>query len=178
MRGSSDDERMPAWVLPLGAVAAMLAVLVLCLYTPRPPALVLFDAASGQWRTVDRSFIRRARAAQQDATPLAVATLVLNQGRYLREWIQFHRVMGVDLFLIFDDNSTDATTTVLGDFVASGVVHLVHARASFPECAERYFLTRHYQGRCQKTVFNFALSQLRGKVAWYAFFRLGLYERA
>ncbi len=42
--------RMPPWVLPLGTIVVMVAVLMLSLYTQRPPGLVLLDAASGEWR--------------------------------------------------------------------------------------------------------------------------------
>ncbi len=40
---------------------------------------------------------------------LAVTTLVLNQGKYLCEWIEIQKLMGFQLFIIFDDNSTDNT---------------------------------------------------------------------
>ena len=47
-----------------------------------------------------------------------MATLLLNQARYLREWIEFHRLMGVQLFLIFDHGSTDGTQRLLQEYVA------------------------------------------------------------
>ena len=98
---------------------------------------------------------------------LAVVTLVLNQGMYLREWIEFHRLMGVQLFVIFDDNSTDNTVGVLEHYISSGVVILVHAKRSFTMCAERDpSNVWHLQYLCQNAVFNYALSQLRGKVVW------------
>ena len=104
---------------------------------------------------------------KQQQLLLAVATLTLNQGMYLREWIEFHRLMGVELFVIFDDNSTDNTVGVLEHYIASGVVILVHAKRSFSMCAERDpSNVWHLQALCQNAVFNYALSQLRGKVEW------------
>lgn len=98
---------------------------------------------------------------------LAVATLALNQGRYLREWIEFHRLMGFQLFLIFDDGSTDKTFDVLTPYVKQGTVVLVHARRSFAAClGEHRKGQEHQQARCQEAVFNYARSRLSGKVAW------------
>ncbi len=37
----------------------------------------------------------------------AIAAIVKNEGRYLREWIEFHRLVGCTKFYIYDNNSTD-----------------------------------------------------------------------
>jgi len=37
---------------------------------------------------------------------LAACTRMRNEGAYLREWIEFHRLVGVDVFYLFDDAST------------------------------------------------------------------------
>jgi hypothetical protein len=98
---------------------------------------------------------------------LAVTTLVFNQGLYLREWIEFHKLMGIQLFVVFDDNSTDNTVDVLEPYIYSGVVILVHAKKSFSMCAERDpSKIWHLHDACQNAVFNYALVQLRGKVGW------------
>lgn len=38
---------------------------------------------------------------------IAMCTMVRNEVPYLPEWIEFHRIQGVDVFWIFDDRSTD-----------------------------------------------------------------------
>lgn len=103
---------------------------------------------------------------------LAVATLVLNQGRYLKEWIDFHVLMGFQFFLIFDDGSTDDTFDVLAPYVQAHTVVIVHARPSFEMCSDRVRHTKkeHQQNDCQKTVFNYARSQLSSRSAWMANF--------
>lgn len=35
-----------------------------------------------------------------------------NEGPYLREWIEFHKMVGVEHFYLYDNNSTDETTSV------------------------------------------------------------------
>jgi hypothetical protein len=40
----------------------------------------------------------------------------------LREWLAFHRVVGVEHFIVFDNDSTDHTASVLAPHVADGLV--------------------------------------------------------
>ena len=44
---------------------------------------------------------------------IAIAAIVFNEMHYLLEWIGFHLVMGVDGFLIYDNESTDGTSAML-----------------------------------------------------------------
>jgi Glycosyltransferase family 92 len=46
---------------------------------------------------------------------------------YLREWIEFHRLVGVERFYLYDNLSTDDHHTVLEPYVASGIA-VVHER--------------------------------------------------
>lgn len=36
-----------------------------------------------------------------------ICTLIKNEAKYIREWISFHLLLGVNFFVIYDDNSTD-----------------------------------------------------------------------
>jgi len=51
---------------------------------------------------------------------VAMATIVNNEGRWLPEWIMFHRLLGVDHFYIYDDKSTDDTRDVVRAFAELG----------------------------------------------------------
>jgi hypothetical protein len=42
-------------------------------------------------------------------TTLAACLIARNEARYIGEWIEFHRLVGVGRFFIYDDESTDAT---------------------------------------------------------------------
>jgi hypothetical protein len=53
---------------------------------------------------------------------LTVATMMKNQRRWLREWIEFHLLMGVEHFLIYDNNSTDFPEEVLRHYIRRGIV--------------------------------------------------------
>lgn len=56
---------------------------------------------------------------------LTLTAITLNEGAYLREWIEFHRLVGVDHFLIYDNDSTDDTREVLAPYVQAGLVELL-----------------------------------------------------
>ncbi|HYE50824.1 MAG TPA: glycosyltransferase family 92 protein [Azospirillaceae bacterium] len=51
---------------------------------------------------------------------LAICAIAKNEARYLREWVAFHRLVGVEHFLIFDNDSTDRTPALLAEIAAEG----------------------------------------------------------
>jgi len=64
---------------------------------------------------------------------LTVATLMKNQRRWLREWIEFYLMMGVEHFLIYDNNSTDFPEEVLQYYIDEGIVtHIPWPPSSVP----------------------------------------------
>lgn len=85
-------------------------------------------------RTEDRSSpsrrgwaVRPFEASPADAGRsyrLAVCAQFKNEADYLAEWIEFHRLVGVEKFFLYDDGSTDASLDVLAPYVAEGVVDL------------------------------------------------------
>ena len=53
---------------------------------------------------------------------LAMCAIAKNEGRYLQEWIEYHKMLGVEKFYIYDNESTDDTQNVLQPYVDKGVV--------------------------------------------------------
>ena len=58
-------------------------------------------------------------------TYLALATAYRDDAPYLREWIEFHRLMGIERFFLYDNGSTDDHREVLAPYVREGTV-VVH----------------------------------------------------
>jgi hypothetical protein len=61
--------------------------------------------------------------AKQQVT-LSICLIVRNEARYIGEWIEFHRLVGVERFFIYDDESSDATIDIIrahdrGDIVVN-----------------------------------------------------------
>jgi hypothetical protein len=53
---------------------------------------------------------------------LAIAAIYRNEAAYLREWIEFHRLVGVERFFLYNNESTDDHMDVLGPYIADGTV--------------------------------------------------------
>ena len=60
---------------------------------------------------------------------VAACARVRNEGPYLREWLEFHRLVGVTAFYVFDDASTDDTRAVLAPYVARKIAFVYPIRA-------------------------------------------------
>ncbi len=57
-------------------------------------------------------------------TYLAICTIYRNDAEYLREWIEFHRLVGAERFFLYNNDSDDAHREILGPYVEAGLVSL------------------------------------------------------
>jgi hypothetical protein len=53
---------------------------------------------------------------------LSIAAIYRDEARYLREWINFHRLFGVERFFLYNNRSTDDHLEVLAPYVDDGTV--------------------------------------------------------
>jgi hypothetical protein len=53
---------------------------------------------------------------------LSIAAIYRNEARYLREWIEFHRLVGIERFFLYNNESTDDHMEVLAPYIADGTV--------------------------------------------------------
>jgi hypothetical protein len=55
---------------------------------------------------------------------LSVCAIYLDEGPYLREWIEFHKLVGVERFYMYDHESTDGHLDALAPYIEDGTVVL------------------------------------------------------
>jgi hypothetical protein len=55
---------------------------------------------------------------------LSVCAIYRNEGPYLREWVEFHRLVGVERFFLYDNRSTDDHREALASLVEEGTVSI------------------------------------------------------
>ena len=67
-------------------------------------------------------YIPRPRPRIEPTRYLSAVAIVKNEGRYLREWLEFQRLMGAEHVYLYDNGSTDSTDEVLAPFVAEGLL--------------------------------------------------------
>lgn len=85
--------------------------------------------------------------------PLAITAIVKNEGKYIIEWLEYHLLVGVEHFYIYDNESTDNLYGLLKDYIDKGIV------------------TYHYwPGRVQQlATYNHAIDHYKYDVKYMAF---------
>lgn len=98
----------------------------LVLYVLLAPLLLVAGIAQYVYEnTFDRLLCKRELRTfltKQYKYNLAFIACVYNESRYIEEWIEYHRLVGVEKFYIFDNGSTDNTRELLQKYIDSGVV--------------------------------------------------------
>lgn len=84
-----------------------------------------------------------------------ICAVFKNESPYLQEWIEFHRLMGVDHFFLYDDASTDGYLDVLQPWIDQGVITL-----------------RSSEGMKQFDIYNHCLHNGARRCRWIAFIDL------
>lgn len=92
---------------------------------------------------------------------LAIASIFQQEARFLKEWIEFHRLIGVQHFFLYNDNSTDNFRDILAPYIKAEIVELY----DFPRNQKDH--VSHQVEAC-----NDALHKATGCVKWLAFIDL------
>jgi hypothetical protein len=80
---------------------------------------------------------------------LSIAAIYRNEAPYLREWIEFHKLVGVERFFLYNNESTDDHREVLAPYIDEGLV----VREDFPgfppqlECYQHCIETHRHDAR-------------------------------
>lgn len=82
-----------------------------------PPASLFDGVDQTKWK-VD--------TAQPPLHYLAIGAIFKDEAPYLREWIEFHLLQGVEKFFLYDNNSTDEYLTNIMPYIQQGIVELKH----------------------------------------------------
>ncbi len=91
---------------------------------------------------------------------LAAALMFQNEAEHLKEWIEYHKVVGFDHFYLFNNLSTDNFMDVIKPYLASGEVELFQ----YPQIStnQQEYLA------IQCAIYKHALSLARGNAKWLA----------
>lgn len=92
---------------------------------------------------------------------LTIASVFQNEAPYLKEWIEFHKLVGVQHFLLVDDRSIDNCADVLLPYIAAGEVELLSA-----PCPKKWQGSRFDTYQC--ALLKMFCELLRGVSRWVA----------
>lgn len=77
----------------------------------------------GIFRKIKESrILRRKEKKSKYKYNLAIVAIMKNEGAYIKEWIDFHRIVGVEKFYLYDNDSTDDTRKILNKYIKAGIV--------------------------------------------------------
>ena len=57
---------------------------------------------------------------------LSITAIMKNEGPYLKEWLDFHILVGVEKFYLYDNESTDDTKEILKPYIDKGIVDYIY----------------------------------------------------
>ena len=75
---------------------------------------------------------------------VSICAIFKNEGPYLKEWIEFNHIVGVEHFYLYNNNSEDDYVSVLQPYIDSGLVTLCewpqnHKQMEcYIDCIERF----------------------------------------
>jgi hypothetical protein len=70
-------------------------------------------------------FLQAAPLEKPKKYNLSVCALFKNEDKYLKEWIEYHQLIGVDHFYLYDNRSTDSFRRILSPYIRKGIVSLI-----------------------------------------------------
>jgi hypothetical protein len=92
---------------------------------------------------------------------LAACTIYRDHADYLAEWIEFHRLVGVERFVLYDNASADHHLDVLAPYIDEGIA--TRHEWPFP------FLGHNGRPQALFTAFEHCVGAHRGDARWVAF---------
>lgn len=91
---------------------------------------------------------------------LGIAMIFRDEGPYLKEWVEYHKLVGVDHFWLFNNCSTDNYQEVLKPYIDSGLVELYDVPIDSQNI-------KHWNA-VQTRSYNRALNYAKGQCKWLA----------
>jgi hypothetical protein len=83
----------------------------------------LLEQASRYWQAKPVPVPKhRGKAPSTKPNSVAIVTCMKNEGPFILEWLAYHRVIGVENFLVYTNDCTDGTDTFLDLLQAKGLV--------------------------------------------------------
>jgi hypothetical protein len=98
---------------------------------------------------------------------LSIVVMIKNEGEYINEWLEYHKLVGVDKFIIYDNNSEDNLKSILQPYIDKGEVDYIFypkTQADFEKKGKKveYWAFQAY-------AYNDAIKKYRNKSKWIGF---------
>lgn len=91
---------------------------------------------------------------------LAICSIFQNEARFMKEWVEFHRLVGVEHFYLYNNKSDDDYLAVLSPYIQLGIVDL--------KDWDYDYLTHKEWNRIQCNAYEDCVQLTKKKVKWLA----------
>ncbi|MFM6204524.1 glycosyltransferase family 92 protein, partial [Planktothrix sp.] len=81
---------------------------------------ILADGTSIHLATIKLNITNLVKDNLREKCKLSVCAIIKDEASYLIEWLEFHKLVGVERFYLYNNNSTDHTTDLLQSYIRSG----------------------------------------------------------
>ena len=94
----------------------------------------------------NNSFMGLIQVPTRPVVYLSILVIAKNEAPYLKEWIEYHKLVGVERFYFYDNDSTDNTKEVLKPYINDGTV-IYHEKPGKKQMMPAYLECIHKYGR-------------------------------
>ena len=99
-------------------------------YFPKPPKVIQKPVIANQKPIIEgnKSTQTIMPVVKDSGTRVALCAIAKGENKYIREWVEYYRHIGVDRIFIADNNDTEKFEDVINDYITSGFVRLYNYR--------------------------------------------------
>ena len=87
-----------------------------------------------------------------EPTEIAVAAIFYNEAEYIKEWIEFHLMVGVDRLFLYDNGSTDQYKSILQPYIDRHQIFLLPWATFLADASAQRLAYAHAVCNCPHTV--------------------------
>jgi hypothetical protein len=98
---------------------------------------------------------------------ISIVAMIKNEVEYIKEWLEYHKLVGVDKFIIYDNNSTDNLKEILQPYIISGEVDYIFYPKTQSDFEKKGKKTEYWA--FQAYAYNDAIKKYRNKSKWIGF---------
>ena len=175
------QERSAAAIICLMITCVLCLSLLLCYYYYYYPTTdeVSFtdDRRMERLMLLGNSSATHAKPSSMMTTQITMCTMLKNEAKYVREWVEFHSLLGVNRFIIFDNDSSDSLRAALNGTIAEAIIIPWPPKHWLPGNPHEERCQGYKDGKyrddwaysyCQTAAFHECLRWERGRSRWVA----------
>jgi hypothetical protein len=98
---------------------------------------------------------------------ITIVAMIKNEREYIKEWLEYHKLVGVDKFVIYDNNSTDNLKEILQPYIETGEVDYIFYPKTQADFEKKGKKAEYWA--FQACAYNDAVKKYRNKSKWIGF---------